>query len=132
MLVHDSAYDQLDTEWTQYAYRNQVILVGIGMTFEHYLELTGDRCLKEPNPHLADEAGEWVLLFTYSVQYKDESQRIQLDPAAFISCRGRPPVVGETYEGVMHGSLNWPLTKTENLDGFADALVIKAMYYGLE
>jgi hypothetical protein len=132
VLVHDSVYDQLDTEWTQYAYRNQVILVGIGMPFEHHVEMTGDRCLKEPNPHLADEAEDWVLLFTYSVQYKDESQRVPLDPSAFTSCRGKPPVVGETYGGVMHGNLNYPLTGPEHLDGLADALVLKAMYYGLE
>jgi hypothetical protein len=132
VLVHDSAYDQLDTEWTQYAYRNQVILVGIGMPFEHHVEMTGDRCLKEPNPHLADEAEDWVLLFAYSAQYKDESQRVPLDPSAFTSCRGRPPVVGETYDGVMHGSLNYPLTEPEHVDGFANALVLKAMYYGFE
>lgn len=132
VLVHDSAYDQLDTEWTQYAYRNQVILVGIGMPFEHHVEMTGDRCLKEPNPHLADEADDWVLLFTYSVQYKDESQRVLLDPSAFTSCRGKPPVVGETYDGVMHGNLNYPLTEPEHVDGFANVLVLEAMYYGLE
>ena len=131
VMIHGSAYDFLDLDWTRWAYRNQVILVGVGTSFEHYIEITGDRCVKDPNPSLADRAQLQIMTFTYSWIYKDESRRTQIDPADLASCENRVQPVDSSLASVMHGRGSFLLDGPEWLNVLVGQLMGDSIYYQL-
>jgi len=109
ILIHDSFYDQVDTAFTQNAYRNQVIIIGIGMPFEHVVEVTGDRCQMNPNPQLKqEEAKDWVMYFTYSLVLEDSRYREVVNEAAVEKCRGNFDT-GESFVDLRHGITHFPI-----------------------
>lgn len=87
ILIHESFYDQVDVEFTRHAYRHQVILIGVGMPFEHLVEITGDRCRKNPNPHVQELASEMILFFTYTVFLEDEQYRNHVNERMLGACK---------------------------------------------
>lgn len=128
ILFHDSIYDEVDLEWTQWAYRNQRMLVGIGTPFDHYVEITGERCQKDPNPHRATVAHTYVILFTYTWIYNDERQRVEIDPEA-VECGSRHPSVHSRTASLMHGGGSFPLTSEEFLGSLVGRLRLRSLDY---
>lgn len=135
VLIHDSAYDMIDTAWTQHAYRNGIIIAGIGMPFEHLVEITGDRCVKPTNPSYADQYADWVIMFSYvivgvDVSKLDESVRSAIDFHWLTDCSDELSIA-QSF-GVLHGVANFPLTYPEMVPHLAEKLLTRSMDYGLE
>jgi len=131
ILIHDSLYDQIDHSVTQHAYRNQVIIIGIGMPFEHLVEITGDHCQKNPNPHLAKEADKMVLYFTYIVNVADESLRPTIDQAFLDNCSEKPDI-GDAPVTVETTATN-PLISDLSYPGYLAGLIVsETIDYSIE
>jgi hypothetical protein len=109
ILIHNSFYDQVDVEFTRHAYRHQVIIAGIGMAFEQMVEITGDKCQRNPNPHLKPEqTHNWMMYFTYSVTLEEERYRPIVTEATLETCRENFDT-GETMVDVLHGVSHSPI-----------------------
>lgn len=128
ILIHDSFYEQIDTLWTQQAYRNKVIIVGIAIQYEHLVEITGDHCLYNPNPQIPYDT-RW-LYFAYSVKLEDESYREYVNQQELEICDDDYSLGGLTLE-VLHGLSNFPLTFEDGLILLRDNLKTETMTYGL-
>ena len=131
LLIHDSIYDQLDVTWTQEAYRNKVIIVGIGMPFEHLVEVIGDRCVKHPNPTSEDNFASRMMLISYAVTVDNEDYRSLIDQFVLSECRDNFDL-GDVQYGVFKGRTNYPLTDVRLLNALVDTLIDKSMDYQIE
>lgn len=131
LLIHDSIYDQLDFTWTQNAYRNKVIIVGIGMPFDHLIEVIGDHCVKHPNPTREDKFASRMMLISYAVTVDNEDYRDLIDQFVLSECRDNFDL-GDVQYGIFRGRTNYPLTDARLLTSLVDTLVIKSMDYQVE
>lgn len=67
VIVDQSALGFVDLEWLREAYRSRVIIVGMDLTYEEMVDLTGDRCSGVDNGaefkhHL------WIFNYMYTVE----------------------------------------------------------------
>lgn len=67
VIVDQSALGFVDREWLREAYRSRVIVVGMDLTYEEMVELTGDQCSGVDNEaefkhHL------WIFKYIYTVE----------------------------------------------------------------
>jgi len=133
ILIHDSFYDQVDTAFTQNAYRNQVIIIGIGMPFEHLVEIAGDKCQSNPNPHLAKDADERILYFTYSLILEDAAYRDSVNEAVIDECKNNFDT-GETTASLMRGTSNFWISDLIRPPTYLESRLLFAVvdHYGIE
>jgi len=101
------------------------------MPFEHVTDLTGDHCLKNPNPfYMTDRFNIHVLIFSYAVMLGDESLREYVDQTQLVDCNDDYEV-GDVETQIYKGVTNFPLDRPEWLVAFADTLVETTIYYQL-
>lgn len=129
VMIHGSAYEFLDLDWTRWAYRNNILLVGVGVRFEQLVEITDDRCEKMPNPfYMKDQFSVWILIFTYTVALDDESYRDHVDHTQLVACNDDYEV-GNSYVQVTKGTTNFPLRRPDFLELFVGNIVGATMDY---
>jgi len=87
VFVHGAAASEIDTTWTQAAYRNGVIFIGLSMPFEDMQRVTGDYCLKDPNPGYLKYNPEMFLYFDYRLEVEKEEYRSELDRGFLETCK---------------------------------------------
>lgn len=130
VLIHESMYGQVDKAWLQNAYRNQVFIVGINMSFEHLADITGDSCLRDPNPGLLDRFGNMYLYFTYNVKLQNESLRDFVNTSELEICEPYQVEDGSSVS-MYHGTVNAPFFDEETLYALATSLVLDTVAYGI-
>lgn len=128
ILIHDSFYEQVEVEFTRHAYRHQVVLIGIGMPFEHLVEITGDYCQTEPNPAYRDQAHEFVLFFTYAVTLEDERYREQVNERMLGACKDDYDTNG-TGVDILVGVTHLFMSDLAYPDYFANLMKSKTITY---
>lgn len=130
ILIHDSLYEQIDKTWTQWAYRNRVLLIGISMPFEHLVEITGDRCQENVNRRMFEEYEHLYLIFAYNVELEDESYHERIDEQYLELCTQNPDLEGSPAH-VYQTLGNAPITQIESLNSLRNHLMISAVEYKL-
>ena len=131
ILLHGSMIDQIDTEWTQLAYRNRVILVGMAMPYDEYVDITGDRCLYEPNPHLAEFIDRTAIIFSYAVHLENESLRPIIDEHELQLCSEDYDFPDEPYL-VVHGLGMDIFSEIQSIMFLSNRLLIETMDYNVK
>ncbi len=129
-MLHSSLYDEIDTEWTQWAYRNRVMMAGIGTTFDQMVEITGDQCLDDPNPHLADRSNEMALVFTYNVTLEDPAKREVIAYHQLELCDEKFGIEGEEFS-ILHGVVHIPVTSKSFIEAIGFMFVTDSIYHGI-
>lgn len=127
IMIHDSLYAEVDTIWTQTAYRNRIILVGISMSYDHLVEITGDRCQNSKfiESYLSRFENKW-LYFNYIYGFEDQSYKAYVDEQVLEACNDSLTAedVGGSSGFISQGLANLEITSQETLD----QLVINLRY----
>lgn len=71
VIVDQSALDFVDREWMREAYRSRVIIVGMDLSYEEMVELTGEHCSGVDN-RVEFKHHFWIFEYTYSVELGGE------------------------------------------------------------
>src|SRR5690606_9399302 len=101
LLIHGSMYEDIDTQWTRWAYRNRVMFAGLSTTFEQMVEITGDQCLRDYN--LSDQkTSDTLWVFQYAVSLDNLHLREIVHLHELELCKGKYPIKGISFS-VLHG-----------------------------
>lgn len=105
LIVHESAYDNVDLDWTRSAYRSEVLIVGLDMSFEQIQEMTGDWCEKDPNPGLADLLPHRYTYLTLGVRLDRSDLRDSAISELVDNCRDGADLPGrvDIHRGTVDG-----------------------------
>ena len=119
VFVHGAAAAEIDTVWTQAAYRSGVLFIGLSMPFEDMQRITGDYCLEDPNPGYLKYNPEMLLYFDYQLKVEKEEYRIDLDRGFLETCKTaqKPEMGWVTGE---HGTYNTFILSDEWLPWMQD------------
>jgi hypothetical protein len=112
LIVHPSAYESADLEWTAMAARRGLVMVVLDMYTAESAALRGSACSaatasKYPDNFKADrEKGyydDYYLVMTFVIVAKDRSQQAAAETAAFDECTARPPAFtyGQSSQGMI-------------------------------
>ncbi|GEM_PF-1828878 len=108
VFIHGLAVAEVNTDWTQRAYRSGVFIVGLNMTFNDMQKITGDYCLDEPNPGYMEYFPETALYFTFSLQTPEGANRQLIEQGLLETCKDRDADLGGEYIAG-HGVVNLPI-----------------------
>lgn len=106
VVVHSSSYDSLDPQWFYEAYRSNVIIIGLNLTYDQMVVLTGDECLDNPNPGYKFK-GDFFNHLVYHIHLQDESYREIINQAELHDCNSDYST-GGTRASVSHGTSQIP------------------------
>jgi hypothetical protein len=129
VLVHESMYQDIDTTWTQEAYRNRIMIAGVGITFEQMVEITGDHCIANPYPHLAHKSSEMSLVFSYDVTIEDQAKREVVHEHELESCDENFSI--EESFGIKHGVTHVPMTSRSFVEAIGYVFVVDSIDSGV-
>lgn len=128
IFLHVSMLDQVDVEWMHHAYRNKVMIYGIGTPGDALKEVIGDYCFKTPNQHVKDfdeMQRTWFIQFIYAVKFSDAHTpeeiahyKPMVDQDRLVHCSKNYTNEKISVE-VMYGAGSSPL----NFEGMFDAMV---------
>lgn len=108
LIVYGEAAKLTDLEWMQDAYRSGTIIVGVNVPFETLVELTGDQCLKEPNPGYEAYFPNRYLYFTFSVRSDLDSVKDAVTSSELEACESAKNLPGRI--DIYHGTVYRPIT----------------------
>ncbi|MCU0499056.1 MAG: hypothetical protein MUF87_17020, partial [Anaerolineae bacterium] len=126
VFIHNSIFEQVDLTWTNWAYRNQIMLVGFSMPFDRIIALTGDQCITEINKGIWDDVEETITFYTYSIQLEDERYRAQIDERKLIYCDEQFDL-NDTSAGLSKGSSLCGITRIEDLTSLVSRIITTRM-----
>jgi hypothetical protein len=86
VLIHGGAAADINTDWTQAAYRRGVLLVGLSMPFEEMQRITGDKCLEDPNPGYLALSPQMFLVFQYDLKVENDEDREAINHSVLETC----------------------------------------------
>jgi hypothetical protein len=84
LFVHGAAAPLVDPAWTQSAYRDGVLFVGLSMPFADMQALTGDICLREPNPGYLRYNPEMMLVMGFQLPVLERAADREAVEQAFL------------------------------------------------
>lgn len=142
VLIHESMVDQVDVAVTQAAYRSQTLLMGVGVSFPQWVEITGDFCAEEPNPAYRQLADEMILMFSYVYEVSDEALVPRIHEVYLEQCVPEDDITVELLGGdalagdwaiVTRGKANMLFSDFARVpDAFARMLISETISYGIE
>jgi hypothetical protein len=129
VLIHPSLLDEVDFSWTQAAFRQQVLIVGVDLSFTQLTQVTGDQCMQDPTPGLSNYFDHIIQYITFNVRLEDESHRAQVTRQMLETCETVTTENSTVY--LQHSVITLPMTSIERLEHFAEAVLIDTVNYGL-
>lgn len=129
LLIHGSMYEEIDTEWTQWAYRNRVMFAGLSTPFEQMAEITGDHCLIDYNLS-GQKTSDTLWFFQYAVSLDNLHLREIVHLHELELCKGKYPIEGVSFS-VLHGIVDLSVRGSDALEGLARRFITRSMDYGI-
>jgi hypothetical protein len=131
ILIHKSMVEQVDTTWTQWAYRNRVILVSISMTLDQYIEITGDRCNASPTMEYFEKFENTWLYYAYVFDFDDDERKAYVDQQKLEACNENLTFedVGRKTGSVYQVFANMEITRPEALNELVKGMKMEIIVY---
>lgn len=129
LLIHGSMYEDIDTQWTRWAYRNRVMFAGLSTTFEQMAEITGDYCLIDYNLS-GQKTSDTLWFFQYAVSLDNPQLREIVHLHELQLCDEKYGIKGISFS-VLHGIKDLSIRGSDALEGLARSFITRSMDYGI-